>query len=911
MGTTPRIHWTRRRFLGQSIALTGTALWPTAVRSAPTPAADWPVYRHDLALTGVSPGLGKITTPAVHWEYYLGVPFVPIATNHAAQRADVVDLDGDGRLERFSIDGHVIRVSDLTGKLLWSHTVQDLPLGGNVRVAKLLPDRKGLQIISFSSRMDTGAGQGYCFAFDKGADKGELVWTTGPLTGQHAPTLVIDDVDGDGLLEIVTAPHFRVQIFDGQTGKLKAETPWDVGRNYGILLTRPRKDSKHKDIFIVCDFVLHVDRIAFQDGKWQHVWGHKYVIPDQPLPRGREQYMRVGPNPVADLDGDGRDEVAYMHIDAAVGDIWRLVVRAGETGTVIADIPGIWVWSICDLDGDGLPEIVYTPTREKRPSAWSDLHIAHLKGGKLVDRAVLPKVRPLIMNASPPPNVHTIADEGLQDLFRADLDGDGRPEIVHGTKSATGPFEDAFHAAALNAAGQLTTTWAFSRPEHRLNLLHAGPDETGKPIVTVRDLSAGQTLTLDSKGAVTKSVDTGRVPGFSTTPIVVDLDHDGRNEIVLQNAAGEIIALKAPARGGMPTVMWSTPGVAMTPAGGFTWNGPLCPQAADVDGDSFPEVVFAAADDAGQCTVVCADGRTGKVKWRRPIEGAPWGGLQAGVDSWTFGRFTRRAQGLDVYVGLHRRAKTSGEGWMLRGDTGEVVWRQISIVAGTESAMPFGGDVPAVADLNGDGVDELVQAFYVIYAAVAGDTGTPIYPPVFLPGPRSFGKWIAYISPTVADLDGDGKLDVYLNSASYARGGYAAVRADGRPMWIEFHDNTEGSDGFGPVGDFDRDGKLEIAVPVLNGSVLCLNAADGKHKWTISTPVTGDVVAADVNNDGILELVFAGRDGQMRAVSGKDGHTLWSIAATGRPAIADIDGDGFVEILAVGADGVLRAIGPG
>ena len=217
-----------------------------------------------------------------------------------------------------------------------------------------------------------------------------------------------------------------------------------------------------------------------------------------------------------------------------------------------------------------------------------------------------------------------------------------------------------------------------------------------------------------------------------------------------------------------------------------------------------------------------------------------------------------------------------------------------------KSAMPFGGDVPGVADLNGDGVDELVQAFYVIYAAVAGDTGKPLYPPAFLPGPTHFGKWIAYISPTVADLDGDGKLDVYLNSASYARGGYAAVLADGRPMWVEFHDNTEGSDGFGPVGDFDHDGKLEIAVPVLNGTLTCLNAADGKRKWTIKTPVTGDVVAADVNNDGILESVFAGRDGQMRAVSGKDGHIVWSIAATGRPVIADVDGDRLVEVLAVG-----------
>jgi outer membrane protein assembly factor BamB len=899
----------RRGFLRRLFGtLAATVAWPRFGRAAAPATADWPVFRHDLALTGVSPGRGNIVTPRVLWEHYLGVPYVPVATDRPAKPADVADLDGDGRPERFSLDGQTIRVTDLAGKPLWSQSVAGRPLGGNVRVVKLFPNRRGLQIISFSSRMDTGDGQGYCFAFDKGADKGELVWTTGPLTGQHAPTLVIDDVDGDGKPEIVTAPHFRVQIFDAQTGKLKAEVPWDVGRNYGILLTRPRHDTQYKDIFIVCDFVLHVDRVTFRDGRCVHAWGHKYVVPDTPLPRGREQYIRVGPNPVADLDGDGRDEMAYMHIDAAAGDTWHLKVHDAETGKLTADLPNIWLWSIADLDGDGRPEIVYTPTAEKRPATWCDLHVARWENNRLTDRAVLPNVRPLIMNATLPEYVHTIADEGMQDLLRTDIDGDGRPELFVGVRSNAGPFEDAIREVTLTPGGELVTKWTFARPGHRLNLLHAGPDDSGTPIVTIRDLADGQTLTLNAHGALSKSVETGRVPGFTTTPIVVDLDGDGRNEIVLQTAAGEIAALKA--AGDKPTVLWSVPGVAMSPSGGYVWNGPLSPQAADVDGDGFVEVVFAAPDDLGRSTLVCADGRTGKPRWRTVIDGAPWGGLQAGVDTWTFGRFTGRPRGLDVYIGVHRRSKNSGEGWVLRGDTGAVVWQQVGLAA-AESAMPFGSDLPAIADLNGDGIDELVQAFYVIYGAVSGDTGKPIHPPAFLPGPKCFGKWIAYISPTVADLDGDGKPEVYLNSASYARGGYAAVRADGRPMWVEFHDNAEGSDGFGPVGDFDGDGKLEMAVPVLNGTLVCLNAADGKRKWAIRTPVTGDVVAADVNGDGVMELIYAGKDGKLRAASGKDGRKIWSIAATGRPVIADIDGDGRVEVLAVGGDGVLRAIGPG
>lgn len=904
----------RRRLLAAAPAAVISATQTRgAGRSAPTgkrkPGPDWPLYRHDAALSGVSPGKGRIVTPDVRWEYYLGAPYQPIATDHSAPPADVADLDGDGRPERFSISGKTLEIADLSGRRLWSHTVDGQPLDGNVRVARLFPDRKGLQIIAFASRMDTGEGQGYCFTFHLGAEHGELAWTTGPLTGQYSPTLVIDDVDGDGNPEVVTAPHYRVQIFNGQTGALKAEVPVAKGRNYGILLTRPRPDRQHRDIYVVCDFVLHVECVRFQDGKWTHAWEKKYLENENaPVPHGRERYLRVGANPVADLDGDGRDEVAYMLVDAATDDTWHLVVHDGETGRVKADVPGIWLWSIADLDGDGRVEIAYTPTREKRPRTFCEVHFARLSGDRLVEIAALPGVRPALMNATLPPTANTIADEGLQDLLRSDVDGDGVPELFFGERSAKARVEDSVAAVSLSG-GRAREKWRCARPGHHLNLVHAGQTDSSAVNVRVRDLTAGRELTLDESGRVTAEADLGRPGGFSTTPIVVDLDGDGRNEIVLQNAAQEIVALRpGRRRADPPEILWSVPGVAMNPSPGYAWNGALCPQAADVDGDGRPEVLFAAEDDQGQAALVCVDGR-GRTRWAWSFAGYPWGGLQAGVNLWTFGRFTGRKKGLDVYVDAHHRSKGSSEGWVLRGDTGEVVWHRQGLVA-KETAMPFGSGLPAVADVNGDGIDDLIQEFYTVYGAVSGATGEPVFPPAFLWAPEYFGKWVAYSWPTVADLNDDGKPEVYLNSASYARGAYAAVHVDGKPLWAEFHNNDEGSDGFGPVGDFDGDGKFEIAVPVLNGTLLCMNGADGKHRWQAKMPVTGDVVAADVNGDGVLELLFAGRDGRLRAVSGRDGREVWSIVATGRPVVADVDGDGLVEVLCVGGDGVLRVIGP-
>jgi outer membrane protein assembly factor BamB len=135
------------------------------------------------------------------------------------------------------------------------------------------------------------------------------------------------------------------------------------------------------------------------------------------------------------------------------------------------------------------------------------------------------------------------------------------------------------------------------------------------------------------------------------------------------------------------------------------------------------------------------------------------------------------------------------------------------------------------------------------------------------------------------------------------------VHADGRPLWGEFHNNDEGSSGLGPVGDFDADGNVDIAVPVLNGTLLCLNGVDGSHKWRVKTPVVGDVIAADINSDGIKELIFGGNDGKIHSVNGKDGHEVWAITASGQPIAADVDGDGLLEVLAVGNDGTLRIIG--
>src|SRR3954451_23162543 len=92
--------------------------WSAEAQTSGT--ADWPVYRHDSALTGTTKAKGKITSPKVKWEYYLGIPPANLVDVAASGRGNLADLDGDGILERYVIDDKTIRIFGLHGEVLWT-----------------------------------------------------------------------------------------------------------------------------------------------------------------------------------------------------------------------------------------------------------------------------------------------------------------------------------------------------------------------------------------------------------------------------------------------------------------------------------------------------------------------------------------------------------------------------------------------------------------------------------------------------------------------------------------------------------------------------------------------------------------------------------------------------------------------
>lgn len=129
-------------------------------------------------------------------------------------------------------------------------------------------------------------------------------------------------------------------------------------------------------------------------------------------------------------------------------------------------------------------------------------------------------------------------------------------------------------------------------------------------------------------------------------------------------------------------------------------------------------------------------------------------------------------------------------------------------------------------------------------------------------------------------------------------------------------DYFTGAPAFGSAAaaDLDEDGFYEIVFTTYtnDGRAHCLNAEDGSPKWVFDIGGCGDVapIIYDVNNDGQEEVIINGScNPTLFCINGQTGALLWSAYSGGgdsSPTIADMDGDGIPEILFCNFSGEIR-----
>jgi hypothetical protein len=225
------------------------------------------------------------------------------------------------------------------------------------------------------------------------------------------------------------------------------------------------------------------------------------------------------------------------------------------------------------------------------------------------------------------------------------------------------------------------------------------------------------------------------------------------------------------------------------------------------------------------------------------------------------------------------------------------------------------GTYPVVsADFNGDGIPDLAIAggYYLTIWLGNGDgsfTEVPI-------GSSSITEASLFGSMVEGDFNGDGipdiaVLDLYDQTVSIFLGNGDGTFTTGSPITISTI--SAGSPTSLTIGDFNGDGKLDLAVPLYGSSgslAILLGNGDGTFYSASGSPVpvedfSNSVAVGDFNGDGIADLLVAARtSGQTLNILLGKGDGTFSQMPTGsaqlpccsNAALGDFNGDGVTDI---------------
>ena len=223
----------------------------------------------------------------------------------------------------------------------------------------------------------------------------------------------------------------------------------------------------------------------------------------------------------------------------------------------------------------------------------------------------------------------------------------------------------------------------------------------------------------------------------------------------------------------------------------------------------------------------------------------------------------------DVVFTTFRLTRYSHEGVLrvVSGDDGREIWSSTGL---PEPFLVAGSTTPALADIDGDGIMEIIVAIDTTNGVKDGDVVRSGVMAVEHDGTikwqRSSLDMPAITSnssggPAVANVDGEGPPEIIV--------GNALLNADGDPICLGI-----GAGSLPSLADMDLDGRMEI---VGGGSIWRVDDAtktDGTGCSLVSSGPGGSNAIANLDEDPEPEILVVG--GGSLSLIDQDGSTLWT-----------------------------------
>jgi FG-GAP-like repeat/Bacterial Ig-like domain/Secretion system C-terminal sorting domain len=220
----------------------------------------------------------------------------------------------------------------------------------------------------------------------------------------------------------------------------------------------------------------------------------------------------------------------------------------------------------------------------------------------------------------------------------------------------------------------------------------------------------------------------------------------------------------------------------------------------------------------------------------------------------------------------------------------------------------------ATADIDGDGDLDLLAAnsgSASVSVRINNGNGTFTVPAIAANGRVAAGNMPQAV--TMADVDGDGDLDILVANYVFSPNGTVSVRLN-NGMGVFGGGSTVSVDSGTldvAVGDIDNDGDVDLLTANFFNSTVSVRFNDGNGNFTGSQNMlvgrgVQSIVVADVNRDGYVDFLTADNqlqgavnvrinNGQGSFSSGADVPLGFSVVGV---TAADVDGDNDLDILA-------------